>query len=319
MIQEKIIEFLKRTDGYLSGEEISESLKISRAAVWKYIQELKESGYDIVAVPHLGYKLNATPDKLFPSEIQFSLETKILGKQIVHHETVNSTMDMAFQMATEGAAEGTVVCAEGQARGRGRLGRSWASPKGKGIYLSIILRPKLSPSEVAKLTLLCAVALCDAIRNRTGLQTSIKWPNDVLIEGKKVAGILTELSAEMDRVKFIVIGIGLNVNTKSDTLPSGATSLRSELKKQISRVEITKEILKQIEKWYLILQKEGFNPVAERWKELSTTLNKRVKITDANGSLEGIAVDIDNDGGLLIRKDTGVLVKRMAGDVTQVR
>ena len=318
-MQDKIIESLKKTDGYLSGEEISRVFNISRAAIWKYIQELRESGYDIIAVPHLGYKLISSPDRLFPSEIQFELSTKIIGKKIVYRETVDSTMDIAFNLGLEKSPEGTVVIAEGQTKGRGRLGRSWVSPKGKGIYLSIILRPELLPTEAAKLTLLSAIALCDAIKNTTHLDANIKWPNDVLINGKKVAGVLTELNAETDRVKFVVVGIGLNVNAKSDTLPAGATSLRSEAKKQFSRVDVTKEVLRSIEHWYLRYQRQGFLPVAKRWKELSVTLNKRVRVVDPTGEIEGEAVDIDKDGGLMIRKDSGVLVKRMAGDVVQMR
>ena len=227
---------------------------------------------------------------------------------------LNIDKDIAYTVS-----EGTVVIAEGQVKGRGRLGRSWASPKGKGIYLSIILRPELLPAEAAKLTLLAAVALCDAVKSATNLEAAIKWPNDVLISGKKVAGVLTELNAETDRVKFVVVGIGLNVNAKADTLPSGATSLRSEAKKQFSRVEVTKEILKSLEHWYLRAQRQGFLPVAKRWKELSVTLNKRVKVVDQSGEIEGEAVDIDRDGGLMIRKDSGILIKRMAGDVVQVR
>lgn len=318
-MQNDILHFLKKSDGYISGEEISHSLNISRAAIWKYIQELRENGYDIVAVPHLGYKLNSSPDKLFPSEIQFDLNTKSLGHKIVYYDTVDSTMDAAFQSGLENAPEGTIVLAEGQTKGRGRLGRSWVSPKGKGIYLSLILRPKFPPNEVSRLTLLCGVALCEAIKNMTDIFPMIKWPNDILINGKKVAGILTELNAEADRVKFVVIGIGLNVNAKADTLPSGATSLRNELKRQISRVEMTKEILRQIEQWYETLKKGGFLPIIKRSKELSVTLHKRVKVTDPSGHVEGEAVDIDEDGGLVIRKDSGVSVKRMAGDVALVR
>ncbi len=317
-MQDKIVGFLKKSSGYISGEEISEQLNISRAAVWKHIQELREGGYDIVAVPHLGYKLASSPDKLFPSEIQFGLAAKIIGKKIVYYDTVNSTMDVAFGLGMNKAPEGTVVLSEGQSKGRGRMGREWASPKGKGIYASIILRPRLTPTQAAKLTLLSGVAICGAIKNKTNCDARIKWPNDILIHGKKVAGILTELSAETDRVKFVVIGIGLNVNSKSDSLPVGATSLRSELKKQISRVELLQEILQEMEKWYECLEKKGFAPVIKKWKELSVTLGKRVRVIDPNGDIEGEAVDIDEDGGLVIRKDSGVFVKRMAGDVLQV-
>ena len=317
-MQDRIIQFLKQNENYLSGEEISRSLNISRAAIWKHMQELKRNGYDIAAVPHLGYRLVASPDKLFPGEIQFELGTKILGKNIVYEDTVPSTMDVAFQLGMKGAAEGTVVCAESQTRGRGRLGRTWASPKGKGIYFSILLRPKLPLLEVAKLTLLCGVAVSDAIKKVTGLEVNIKWPNDILVENKKLAGILTELNAEMDRVKFVVVGIGLNVNTPGSHLPEGATSLKNETKQTFSRVIVFQEILREIEKWYLETHREGFSSLLQRWKELSVTLGKWVKVTDPSGKYEGEAVNIDEDGGLLIRQDSGVVVKKMAGDVVVV-
>ena len=314
-MQEKIIQILRQNENYLSGEEISRSLNISRAAIWKHMQELKRNGYDIAAVPHLGYRLVASPDKLFPGEIQFELGTKILGKNIVYEDTVTSTMDVAFQLGMKGAAEGTVVCAESQTRGRGRLGRTWASPKGKGITFSILLRPKLPPLAVAKLTLLCGVAVSDAIKKITGLEVNIKWPNDILIENKKLAGILTELNAEMDRVKFVIVGIGLNVNTSGSQLPEGATSLKNETKQTFSRVIVFQEILREIEKWYLATHSEGFSSLLQRWKELSVTLGKWVKVTDPSGKYEGEAINIDEDGGLLIRQDSGVVVKKMAGDV----
>ncbi len=316
-MQTQIIEFLKKNEAYISGEEISQSLKISRAAIWKYMQELRQLGYDIVAVPHLGYKLISSPDKLFPHEIQHALGTKVFGKKIIYEDTVSSTMDVAFRLALEKAAEGTVVCAEGQTKGRGRLGRTWTSPKAKGICMSIVLRPKLSPLEVAKLTLLAAVAVSQALKKITGLQPLIKWPNDLLVKGKKIAGILTELSAETDRVKFVIVGIGLNVNSALNSLPPGATSLKEETQEEHSRIKIFQEILREMEQWYLHVAQEGFFSVVQRWKELSVTLNQRVRVSDANGFVEGLAVDLDNDGGLLIRKDSGLIVKKMAGDVMQ--
>jgi len=314
-MRDKVIHFLRKYDGYVSGEEMSGTLHISRAAIWKYMQELRKDGYDIVAVPHLGYKLVSVPDKLFPPELQEGLKTKILGKKIFYQETVSSTMDVAFQMAVQGAPEGTVVCAENQTKGRGRLGRAWSSPKGKGIYMSIILRPQLPPSEVAKLTLLSAVALCEAIESETSLHPRIKWPNDLLIKNKKLAGILTELSAEVDKVKFVVMGIGINVNTSPGALPEGGTSLKNESGQSYSRIQMTQSILTAIEEWYGRLSREGFTPVVERWKELSLTLGKRVRISDPAGKVEGEAIDLDTDGGLLIREDSGLITKRMAGDV----
>ncbi len=312
---EDIVRFLKKSDSYLSGEEISQSLSISRAAIWKYMQELRRLGYEIAAVPHLGYQLTASPDRLFPWEVQFDLGTKVLGQKIVYEDSVPSTMDVAFKLGGQKAPEGTVVCAESQTKGRGRMGRGWVSPKGKGIYFSLILRPKLPPNEAAKLTLLCAVAVAEAVARVSGIEARIKWPNDLLVGKKKLAGILTELHAETDRVKFVVVGVGLNVNTPESQLPTDATSLRLEAGRVFSRVQVLQEVLRELEHWYLRFGREGFPPVLERWKELSLTLGRRVRVADPAGFVEGEAKDIDEDGGLLIRQDTGVIVKRMAGDV----
>jgi len=316
---EKIIGYLKHCKGYISGEEISRSFNISRAGIWKYMQELRRQGYDIVAVPHLGYQLVSVPDKLYPTEIKFKLKTKKLGQHIVYHDAVGSTMDEAFRLGVEGAVEGTVVCAESQTKGRGRLGRIWSSPKGKGVYLSLILRPKLSPIEVSKLTLLCAVSVCEALRNISGIPVVIKWPNDLLVDEKKLVGILTELSAETDQVKFVVVGLGVNVNTTASHLPEGATSLKIESRKHFSRVEVIQEILRRTEFWYNLFQVEGFKPVVKRWKELSVTLGKHIRISEPGEDMYGKAMDIDDDGGLLIRSDSGVVVKKMTGDVAQIR
>lgn len=316
----KIIESLKEArEGYVSGEEISRDLGLSRTAIWKYIQDLREEGFDVVAVPHLGYKLVASPDKLLACEIQHGLKTRRLGRKIIYEETVNSTMDIAFRLGMEGAAEGTLVCAEGQTKGKGRLGRSWSSPKGKGIYMSVVLRPALPPTEVAQLTLLTAVAVCEAIQGVAGVSARIKWPNDILVGNRKLAGILTELSAETDRVHFVVIGIGVNVNTPLSFLPAQATSLKEEARQKISRVELVQEILYLLEQWYERLQAQGFGPVVRRWKELSSTLGRRVRVVDPSGEVEGEAVDLDRTGGLMIRNDNGLIISKTAGDVVQVR
>jgi BirA family biotin operon repressor/biotin-[acetyl-CoA-carboxylase] ligase len=314
----KIVHFLKQAQGYLSGEEISRDLKISRAGIWKYMQELRKEGYDIVAVPHLGYRLISCPDKLLPSEIQSGLGTKALGRDIRYYDSVASTMDIAFQLGMEGAGEGTVVCAESQSKGKGRLGRSWASPKGKGIYMSVILRPSLAPTEVAKLTLLSAVATCEAIQKFCNVETKIKWPNDILVGNKKLAGILTELSAEMDRVRFVVIGIGVNINTPISQLPPNATSIRNETGRKSSRAGLLQEILRSLEEWYGGLSAQGFDPVITRWKKLSSTLGQHVRVADLSGDIEGKAIDLDEYGGLIIQSNDGLTVKRMTGDVILV-
>lgn len=318
-MQERIIYFLKNSSNHLSGEDISRSLNISRAAIWKYIQEMRKEGYEIEAVPHLGYKLVGTPDKLLAHEVQFGLQTKVMGCKYFYFDSLGSTMDEAFKLGMEGAPEGTVVCAETQTKGRGRLGRSWVSTKHKGIYFSIILRPKLSPSDLAKLTLLGAVAVAEGIEESTGLTAVIKWPNDLLIKNKKVCGILTELRAEVDQMKFVVIGIGLNVNHSNSQLIEGATSLRMEAQQNFARVSVLREILRSFERWYLKSSREGFDDVLKVWKERSHTLGQWIRVSDPASVTEGVAVDLDTDGGLLIRQDSGVVIKRMAGDVIQLR
>lgn len=317
-MQEQIIILLKNSQDFLSGEEISAKLNISRAGIWKYIQELRRIGYKIQAFPHLGYKLISTPDKLLPWEITRDLGTKIIGCQMHCYPSVGSTMDEAFQLGVSGLPEGLVVCAETQNKGRGRMGRSWVSPKGKGIYMSVILRPQVQLSEVSKITLLSAVALCEAVIKVSGVPARIKWPNDILVGNKKLAGILTELSAEVDRVRFLVAGLGINVNTLASQLPPQATSLRIEAKKSFVRTEILKEILRSFDQRYLELKQNGFEPVLKRWKELSATLGKQVRLSDAGRVIEGEAYGLAPDGGLLIRDREGVTIKKMSGDVVTV-
>jgi BirA family biotin operon repressor/biotin-[acetyl-CoA-carboxylase] ligase len=197
------------------------------------------------------------------------------------------------------------------------MGRGWVSVKGKGIYASIVLRPSLSPVEVAKLTLLSGVAVCESIQ-RFGAAATIKWPNDIMIEGKKAAGILTEMSAEMERVRFVIAGIGINVNTSSRDLPPHATSLKIATEKNIPRVKLLQEILARFEYWYDRCQKSGFEEMIREWKKLSSTLGRRVKLNDLAGSVEGEALDLDEHGGLVIRNDQGIKIKKMSGDVVVV-
>jgi BirA family biotin operon repressor/biotin-[acetyl-CoA-carboxylase] ligase len=319
MIQEKILDFLKRKPDYVSGDQISHRLGITRQALWKHIQILKDSGYDIVAVPHLGYRLISSPDRLMPLEVTRELNTKFMGKKIYYFDTVSSTMDIALQLGIKGSPEGTVVLAETQTKGRGRLGRNWFSPKYKGIYLSLILRPKILPNQTPLLTLMSAVSICEAVKEKMGLTTQIKWPNDILIHHKKLGGILTELNAETDLSRFVVIGIGLNVNNDKKTLPAGATSLKEQRKEKMSRLDLLQEILRKIEANYLIFQKKGTKPIIDKWRDWSVSLGRRVRVICQKEHIEGEALDIDIDGGLLIRNDAGLTQKMMAGDVVHCR
>ncbi len=318
-MQERIIQFLKESDGYISGEEISQRLKMSRAAIWKHMQELRAQGYEIAAVPHLGYQLVTCPDKLLSYELESGLGTKIIGKKIIVMESVTSTMDEAFRLGNENCPEGTVVCAEAQTKGRGRLGRLWSSPKGKGLYFSFVLRPNLPLNQLAQLTLMSAVALAEAIEGISSLKPTIKWPNDILWENHKLAGILTELRAESDQVKFIIVGIGININTSSHQLPAGASSLKVAAGHSFERAQVFQAILRSLEKGYLKLLRHEFAGIMEEWKKRSATLNKRIRITDSAGIIEGVAIDLDEDGALLIRKDNGLIVKKSAGDVFLLR
>jgi BirA family biotin operon repressor/biotin-[acetyl-CoA-carboxylase] ligase len=329
-MQDKILEFLKRKKGYVSGEEISQHLGISRQALWKHIQELRDAGYGIVAVPHLGYQLISSPDRLLPYEITYGLGTKLIGRKIYYFDRVSSTMDVAMQLGNKNTPEGTLVVAESQTKGRGRLGRSWISPKYKGIYFSLILKPDILPACAPILTLVACVSIYEGIKQITGIETQIKWPNDILIHNKKLGGILTELKAELDATSFVVIGIGLNVNNDSNELVREAISLKEAKKYQscacptdrqenINRTELLKEILRKIEENFLILQKKGSPPILEKWRNYNVTLGRRVKVSCHKEHFEGEAVDIDTDGGLLVRRDSGIIEKFMAGDVVHIK
>ncbi|MCL0087784.1 biotin--[acetyl-CoA-carboxylase] ligase [Dehalococcoidia bacterium] len=307
-----------RHGGRISGEELGQALGISRTAVWKHITALRREGYRIESSPGKGYSLVSTPDSLLPEEIKAGLRTNLLGQQIAYHRELTSTQDAAKALAAQGANEGTIVVAETQAAGRGRIGRGWASPPG-GVYLSIILRPAIKPSEALRFPLIAGVAVAQAIEQLTGLKPRLKWPNDVILEGRKAGGILSEMSAEMDRINYIVIGMGINVNTERAHFPEEiagiATSLREECGKEVSRVQLVQEILAQLESLYEDFQISGFEPIRERWKALSNTIGARVSVRGEREQVEGAAIDIDEDGALILRKANGALERVIAGDV----
>ena len=311
----RIIQYLKQAEGFVSGEDLSREFGVSRSAVWKCIEELRLEGYKVEAFPHCGYKLLDVPDKVFATEIQHKLGTRKFGCEVYHFDEISSTMDKAFSLGMSGAPEGAVVIAETQTKGRGRLGRSWSSPRSKGLYFSLVLRPVLSSSEVPRLTLLCAVALSEAVEACTGLRPLIKWPNDLLLNGRKLAGILVELRGEVDRVDFAVVGIGLNVNGARKELVPEATSLKEEKGTMVDRAALMQEILRTFEKRYLNLKKQGFGPVLEEWRRRSATIGSRFRFEDRGRRVEGVATGLADDGGLLVHLDSGKTVKRMAGDI----
>ena len=320
MKQDLVLNFLREeNEHFLSGEEISKKLKVSRAAVWKEMQALRRLGYEIEAQPHLGYRLVKIPDKLYADEISYKLPTQMIGKRIYSYETLDSTNDAAWKLGEEGVPEGVCILAEHQKKGRGRLGRSWASPKGKNILLSILVRPVLAPTTIAKITLMSAVSIIKTIRQITGKTLGIKWPNDILYKNKKVCGILTEMSAEADRVKFVVIGIGVNINSDTKELPSGSIALKEIMGKEIPRVEFARQLFIEFEKDYLLLKKGRFETLAKDWEEFSVTSGRRVVAHLLGREVQGEAVGIDSDGALWIRKDNGLQEKITAGDIEHLR
>ena len=316
MKQDPVLNFLRENkDRFISGEEISKKLKVSRAAIWKEMQTLRHLGYEIEAQPHLGYRLLGIPDKLFSDEIAYKLKTEIIGKIIYSYEELDSTNNSAFSLGEQGAKEGVCVLSEYQKKGRGRLGRSWASPKGKNILLSILIRPAISPGTASKITLVAAVSIIKTCRKITGETLGIKWPNDIVHQSDKVGGILTEMSAEIDRVNFVVVGIGVNVNSEKKELPPGATSLKEMMGKEISRVEFTRELLRDFEQDYLRFKAGDFENLAREWEDFSATSGRRVMTRVSGRKIQGEALGIDENGALWIRKDNGLQEKITAGDI----
>ncbi len=317
---DQVLQLLKQADGKsVSGEEMSRKIGVSRAAVWKEIQTLRSLGYEIQAQPHLGYQLTRIPDKLFADEIADSLGTKFIGKPIFSYEDLDSTNDTVFKLGEEGLAEGAAVFTEHQKKGRGRLGRSWISPKGKAILFSYLLRPTLAPSQVSRVTLVTGVSIARACRQLTGKPVGIKWPNDIYYQNKKVGGILTEMSAESDRINFVVVGVGINANSVAADLPANSLSLRDITGQDVARVSFSKMLLREIEVDYLRLKKGLFDEIAQEWESYSVTTGQRVAATLLDRRIEGQATGIDSEGALWIRKDNGLQERILSGDVQHLR
>jgi BirA family transcriptional regulator, biotin operon repressor / biotin---[acetyl-CoA-carboxylase] ligase len=308
-------------EGGVSGAELSQKLGISRAAIWARIEELRQVGYDIEATPHLGYRLVSSPDALHADDLIARLgKTQVIGRDIRVFEETTSTNDVIEKLARDNVKEGVVVFAESQTRGRGRLGRKWISPARKGLWFSILLRPDLRPQEATQLTVASATALRRAIEAMTGLKPKIKWPNDILINGKKTAGILTELSAEVDRVKHIILGIGVDVNLNAAEFPQDlrkiATSLKIESGKSISRADMAVRILRELDVDYARVCSGKFESIADEWEEHSGTIGQPVTIQVGERKMHGRAESLDDDGALLLRTEHGTLERVTGGDVT---
>lgn len=304
----------------VSGADLSQKLGISRAAIWARIEDLRKLGYDISASPHQGYQLLGVPDRLNADDLLALVEgSRIIGRDIRVFEETNSTNDIVEKLARDGVKEGVVVFAESQAKGRGRMGRRWLSPPRKGLWFSVLLRPDLQPQAATQITVAAATALCRAIREHTGLRPEIKWPNDILLGGKKVAGVLTEMGAELDHIKHITLGIGIDVNMTSAEFPpelqSIATSLRAETGTPINRIDFAAAILRELDADYARVTGGRFEAIADEWERQCCTLGRRARIHAGPRLLTGRAEALDDDGALLLRTEHGHLERIIGGDV----
>ncbi len=315
---ERVLARLRASAGPLSGARLSQQLGVSRTAVWKHVEALRRLGYAVEAAPRAGYRLVSAPDRLYPWEIREGLRASRFGREIRHFETTGSTQDVARQLAEEGAPEGTVVVAEEQRSPRGRLGRAYHTPRG-GLWFSLLLRPRKAPEEVICLSLLTAVGVHRAIEIVTGLRPLVRWPNDLLIDARKVAGILVEMASEQDVLRYVVVGIGVNVNLGERDFPEDlrpiAVSLRQALGRDVPRVQLLQRVLKEMETAYDTYLREGARSVLDAWKALPTILGQPVTVESPWEIWRGVAEDLDDEGALLVRTDEGELRRVLAGDV----
>jgi len=319
---ESILNLLKSSDSFVSGQDISSILGVTRAAVWKKILGLRKKGFVIEAVPSKGYRLISSPD--LAADYLLPLVKGALWKELIVHDSVESTNDLAMSLAAKkGITAGTVLVADRQTRGKGRLGRRWESPGGRNIYASLVIRPELAPRDATMLTVLAAVAGARTIRKTGNIPVTIKWPNDLVIADKKLGGILTEVRADPDRINLAVIGIGINVNVLPADFPeqlrSDATSVRSAAGHAVARNDIIIQLLREFEYWYGILTTEGKKPLLHAWRKASSTLGRKVRIAIGNKTISGIADDIDDNGMLVIRMQSGECRNISAGDITFLR
>lgn len=322
----RLLPFLRSADspGYVSGQALADRAGVSRSAVWKQIRNLKDYGYQVDSVKGLGYRLVAETEHPVPWELKRILKTSFVGKDVIYFPTADSTQSIALSIANKTEANGTVVVAGQQGRGRGRLRRKWISPTG-GLWFSVLLRPKIPTGLVTLLPFMAALAVREGIAKVTSLDAHLKWPNDVMISGKKVAGILLDVSAEAEAVNYAIIGIGVNVNVDTAEIKSkippamGIISLREELGYDVSRLELIRNILESMEKFMDLLIRKGAYEVISIWKKHSDMLGRRITVFQNNVAIHtGTAVDLDDDGSLLVKVDAGKTIAVTSGDI-QVR
>lgn len=315
----KILKMLKETPDFLSGQQLCEGLGVSRTAVWKAIRQLEEEGYSIEAVRNKGYRLMASPDVVTAAELKTVLSTKWLGCGVNCFYETDSTNRQARRLAEEGAPHGTLVTADSQSAGRGRRGRNWESPHGVGVWMSFVLRPELAPVKASMLTLVAGMAAVDGIQRASGLPSRIKWPNDAVIEGKKICGILTEMSTEEDSIRYVVVGIGINVNTEEfpPEIAATATSLKLVLGREFKRAPLIGAVLESFERYYGRFMEYGdMTGLMDEYNEMLANRGRQVRVLEPSGSYEGTALGIDKEGCLLVEREDGTVSAVISGEVS---
>ncbi|MCW5830652.1 MAG: biotin--[acetyl-CoA-carboxylase] ligase [Deltaproteobacteria bacterium] len=316
-----MLDLLRSGGGFHSSAELTEKLGVTRAAMSKAVARLRDRGYGIESKASVGYALESLPDRLYPELIQHGLETQFAGQEIVWFEKTDSTNTQAARLADKGAAEGVLVVAESQSAGRGRLGRSWVSPAGLNFYGSFVLRPSLAPVAAAQVTLLSGLCVARSIEAVSGVRPRIKWPNDVLIGDRKVSGVLTESSSELDRINWIVLGIGVNLNVEKfpAELKDIATSVRIESGNRVDRAAFARRLCMELEAHYLRFVTQGFAPFRDDWERFARMAGEEVRVGTGTETVEGRSLGLDSDGFLQVETAERRVVRIVAGDVTLIR
>lgn len=315
----EILKLLRETDGYVSGQQISDRFGVSRTAVWKVIRQLQDEGYQVEAVRNKGYHIVDSPDVMTKEELDSLMDTRWAGKNIVYYDATDSTNLRIKQLGDEGAPHGTLAVADRQTAGRGRRGRAWESPAGGSIYMSLLLRPKFRPDKASMLTLVAACSVAEGIKDCEDVNVQIKWPNDIIIEGRKLVGILTELSTQIDYINHVTVGIGINVNIQEfpDEIRNTATSLRIECGHTVRRAPIIAAVMKHMEKNYeTFLQTEDLTGLMEKYSALLVNKDKDVRIIGAKEQYQAHALGITPTGELIVRRGDGTEETVYAGEVS---
>lgn len=303
-MKEEILRLLRSADGYISGQELCNRFGVSRTAVWKAINQLKEAGYEIEAQQNKGYRLMAAPDLMTEAEIKSLMHTEWVAKEVLYFDTIDSTNTKAQELAEKGYPSGTLVVADKQESGKGRRGRSWVSPSGTGIFMTLMIKPDINPNNASMLTLVAALAVAKAITSVTGEEAMIKWPNDIVVNGKKVCGILTEMNAQFDYINHIVVGIGINVHNESfpEEISQMASSLMIEAGgKRFHRAQIIAETMSYFEQYYdTFLKTQDLSALVREYDELLVNMNKSVRVLDPKEPFDGKAMGITPKGELIV-------------------